>query len=241
MAEYLWCFDNGRKSPGYEGVRLSFLLGRIHDLGMKFPPALKALEDRRDAAESKLAAGADPFDDVEDILSINRELDVQARNLELYDKLAKQKPLPPRLRIAFANEVFPLLVDARRYKDGLELFDNPEGYVTWRLNMVKTMPSRGTEVDKSADSFLRQQTILECSKMYEALLGAERKDVAAKVVEHLSKFSATGTTYSILVQSAARAGALDVARSVGEQGIALLPDAEKAQVKDTLKLVGAVK
>src|SRR5690349_7571229 len=107
--------------------------------------------------------------------------------------------------------------------------------------MAKTMPSRGTEVDRSADSFLRQQTILECSKMYEALLGDERKAVAAKVAEHGTKFSATGTTYSILVQSAARAGALEVARSVGEQGIASLPDAEKAQVKDTMKLVGAVK
>jgi thiol-disulfide isomerase/thioredoxin len=241
LAEYLWCFDNGRKAPGYAGVRLSFLLSKIKQLGTRYPQVIKALEDRRDAAEARLVAGADSFEDAQDSLALNRELGAGARSLELFDKLRKQKPLTRSLRIAFSNEVFPLLVDGQRYKDAVELFDDPEGYVTWKLKMVASMPGRETDEDKSAESFLRQMAIGECSKMYEALVGADLKDAAGKVADRLIQFSATGTTYSTLVQSAARARALDVAKSVGERGLASLPEAEKAQVKDTMKLVGAVK
>ncbi|HWL91970.1 MAG TPA: thioredoxin family protein [Phycisphaerae bacterium] len=55
LREYLWCWDEGEKhNPSYGGVRVSFLLGSIADLGREYPPALEALRKRRDACEKKV-------------------------------------------------------------------------------------------------------------------------------------------------------------------------------------------
>ena len=44
LEEYLWCFDHGMEAnPAFAGVRLSFLLGNIHQLGADYKPAIKAL------------------------------------------------------------------------------------------------------------------------------------------------------------------------------------------------------
>lgn len=52
LKEYLWCFDEGEKnSRSFSGVRISFLLGNITQLGSKYPPALEALRERRDRNE----------------------------------------------------------------------------------------------------------------------------------------------------------------------------------------------
>src|SRR5690606_19501441 len=39
LEHYLWCFDEGEQSPGFGGVRLSFLLGDLKELGEVYPPA----------------------------------------------------------------------------------------------------------------------------------------------------------------------------------------------------------
>src|SRR5262249_10889050 len=51
LADYLFVFDNSRGISGYGGVRVFFFLRYISDLGNDYPPARKALEDRRNKNE----------------------------------------------------------------------------------------------------------------------------------------------------------------------------------------------
>jgi thiol-disulfide isomerase/thioredoxin len=239
LAEYMWCFDQGAKeSPSYSGVRLSFLLSNISRLGKSYPPALKALEERRAAAEARIVGGAEAFDDAQEAIALNRELGTSQRTLELYDRLRATKPLAPGFKLAFSDELLELLVEARRYQDALDLFDKPEDYVTSQIRMSiyqrKLMNDQDEEMKKAleeAQQFMRYALLSKCSKMYEALLGASKPDVAAKVADELIEFAPTGQTYSILISSAVRAKADDVAKSLADRGLATLSGKEKKPVE----------
>jgi len=249
LAEYLWCFDEGGKErASYAGVRLSFLLSDIGRLAKSYPPALKALEERRDAAEARLVGGSDSFDDALDAIAINKEMDTPQRALALYDRLRATKPLPPQLRFAFSDELLELLVEARRYQDALDLFDNPEGYVTSKIKLSSFQGKRKADPDEDmnkaleeAQRYMRYALISECSKMYEALLGASKPDVAAKVADELIEFAPTGQTYSILISSAVRAKADDVAKSLADRGLAALSGKEKKPVERAARQIPAPK
>jgi len=244
LKEYLWCFDNGKKSPVYTGVRLSFLLSDITRLGRDYPPAVKALEERRDAAEARLALDPESFEDAVDAVAINRALDAKARNVALYDRLRAVKPLATRIRIVLGREILAPLVEAQRYQDAVELFDKPEGYVTGSIQMFRgtqTFLDAADEGMKKAQEEARRSmqanTVKDCARMYEALLGSNRNVVAAKVADHLIEFCPNGETYSTLVLSAARARAIDEARAVGERGLAALPDADRSKLREALATI----
>lgn len=239
LAEYLWCFDNGEKeSPSYAGVRVSFLVGDIVNLGQRYPPAIKALEDRRDAAESRLLGTGGSDDDVRVAVALNRDLGSPQRNLVLHDTLKKMKPLSVQMRYVFSHELLVPLVEARRYQDALDLFDNPPGYVTWNIKLHRSTPKIDDHQDEQLKTMLASMEIerindlvSECGKVYEALLGIGKPDMAATVATDLIQFAPSGATYSTLTDLAVRAGSLDAARSMAEKGLKDLPEAEQGAVR----------
>jgi thiol-disulfide isomerase/thioredoxin len=242
LAEYLWCFDEGAKAfPSYSGVRVSFLLSDIVQLGQRYPPAIKALEDRRDAAESRLlgeSGGSD--EDASDAVALNRDLGSPQRTLALYDALKKTKPLSARMRHSFSRELLGPLVDARRYQDAVELFDDPRGYVTWQIKIHRARPKLDQD-DESLKAMLAQleedqvnELVSECGRVYEALLGIGKPEKAGEVAGDLVQFAPSGATYSTLVDLAVRAGTPDAARSLAEQGLKTLPEAEQGVVREAL-------
>ena len=101
LAKLLWCFDYGAKeSVAFTGVRVSFLLSRIAALGKKYPPALEALQERREAAERRTAKtkGTQRYMfDFMDLVALNHSLGESAANLELYDELKSEVPESPIL------------------------------------------------------------------------------------------------------------------------------------------------
>jgi len=249
LVEYLWCFDQGQQErPSYSGVRLSFLLSDIVRFGKRYPPAITALEERRDAAEAKLVEGSDSFDDATVAIAINGALNAKQRNLALYDRVRATKPLAAHVKIAFSDELLELLVEARRYQDALDLFDSPESYVTGRIKLSRFRPTpkegQDEEMKKAmeqADQYMRTELVSRCAKMYEALLGAAKKDVAAKVADDLIEFAPSGQTYSTLIASAVRAEVSDVAKSLADRGLTTLPENEKKTVERAAKKIPAPK
>ncbi len=75
LSEYLWCFDHGLEhGPGFTGVRLSFLLGRIVQLGRTHPAALDELRKRRDAAGKEIEASKADFPTAMGFAALNSNL-----------------------------------------------------------------------------------------------------------------------------------------------------------------------
>lgn len=233
LREYLWCWDEGVKAqPAYSGVRRSFLLSDIGRLGKVHPPALLALRDRRDAAEARLNAGSDARDDVADVCALNKELGEGERTVNLYDALRKDRRLAAPLRSTFASEISEPLAKARRYADVLDLFDDPIQYVERQLQTAQMIDPAKQEAATTDDWTAKMQKrahqsffVGKTSPVFEALVGVQRGEEANRVAEMLIQFAGTDDTYALLVDSAARAGNVELAKSIADRGFAAVPEA----------------
>jgi thiol-disulfide isomerase/thioredoxin len=250
LAEYLWCFDHGNDEPkhGYGGVRLSFLLGDIKRLGQDYPPAIKALEERRDAAEAAVLAGKDTSRNAIDMTALNRELGQKDRNLAVYDRLKKENRLDAAAKIALVDAVAPQLVEARRYADLLADAGDVEQRVRQEIETVRRSLSVPTGADPgSVKALQRSQAMYASTKArelglwYEALLGGGKTDTANHVLDQLLEFAPTGATYAGLVDRALHAEAPEAARAIVERGRAALVDNEKAFVEAAARKIPAAK
>jgi thiol-disulfide isomerase/thioredoxin len=236
LAEYLWCFDHGRDARGYGGVRLSFLLSDIVNLGAKYPPARQALEQRRDQAEAALASGKGGYNEACDLASVNQYLKTPERTLALYDRMHTDGKLTDQIKLGMSDEVLDLLLGARRYADAIALVGNAETQVKQSIAMHETVASMRKSRDNSAgdreqDETLKRLTVEEGSKYYEALLGAGQPKPADAVADLLIKFDSTGATFAELIEHAVRAGADDAARALVDRATKTLAEKELERVK----------
>ena len=114
LREYLWCYDVGMvQEAGFAGVRGSFLLSSIKQLGRSHPPALVALRERRDEAERRMLGAAEDRRAAMDFASLNGALDENDRTLAVFDAL----PPGDARRQGLLVRVFDLLLAAKRYQD----------------------------------------------------------------------------------------------------------------------------
>jgi hypothetical protein len=238
LTEYLWCFDHGRDSVGYYGVRLSFLLADIVRLGQKYPSAIKALEDRRDTAEATIVSGKGAFNEVQDFASLNQYLKVPERTLALYDRLHAEGKLTKDTKLALGDELLDPLIAARRYADVIECVGDVEATVRQSIELSKMAAKlqkgrdHGSENgNESVLDALKQSRVDEMGKYYEALLGAGQPKTADSVAERIIKFDPTGATFSSLIEHAVRAGADDAARALVDRATKALSEKEFERVK----------
>ena len=118
ISEYLWCFDHGLEhGPGFTGVRLSFLLGRIVQLGRTHPAALDELRKRRDAAGKKIEARTADFDTAMGFAALNANLGEPRQTLALFDRIKADKSQPARVRQYLFDQALDQLLLAKRYKE----------------------------------------------------------------------------------------------------------------------------
>ena len=250
LAEYLWCFDHGNQNPtsGYSGTRLSFLLTRIKSLGQQHPPAIRALEERRDKAEAAVLSGKANGDTAADMAALNRVLGEQKRNLAAYDQLKKGSPLDPEIAKPIARAIAKLLIEAQRYKDVVDDVGDVESIVRQEIeSMQSASPIPSTPNEASAKALERAQASFRTLKVdelalwYEALLGAGRTDAAKKVADELLEFAPAGPTYAALIDRSLRVEATEVARAFVERGRASLPEKEKPFLEVAARRVPAAK
>ena len=196
LREFLWCFDEGTDhKPAFRGVRLSFLLSAIADLGRSHPPALEAIESRRDAAKRRLIDGSANEDDVDVFFAINRELEDGDSTLELYDRVKDETTLADSVREWLVYRCFDLLVSDRRYGELVERFDVP-GRVEGDLRMFDVRMEFLAEKHKDQPEVLqvwRDDTAgmvrRDVVASYQVLIGAgiyaDAESVARKLIEKL--------------------------------------------------------
>ncbi|MCX6951431.1 MAG: sigma-70 family RNA polymerase sigma factor [Verrucomicrobia bacterium] len=117
LAEFLWCYDVGMvQVPSYVGVRSSFLLSEIGRLAKTYPPALAALQERRDQAEGKMMADATAVRAAADFAALNATLGEEQRTLAVFDQLA---PGDARRR-GLMVRLYDQLVVAQRYREAAD-------------------------------------------------------------------------------------------------------------------------
>jgi tetratricopeptide (TPR) repeat protein len=215
LSEYLWCFDHGLEhSRAFTGVRLSFLLGRIVQLGRAQPPALDELRKRRDAARVALVGGKADFDAAMGFTALNDNLGEPEQTLALYDRMKGDKSRPERIRQYLFDQSLGQLLKSKRYEEVVALAE-PKAKV--RELIARHERDKGVfPADPSLHAFMKQQVCVSGAKYYEALVGSGDRRGAAEVASLLAGFD-PDDAYPALTAAAKRAGDAEAAEALAEE------------------------
>jgi thiol-disulfide isomerase/thioredoxin len=215
LSEYLWCFDHGLEhGPGFTGVRVSFLLGKVVQLGRTHAPALDELRKRRDAAGKAIEAHKANFDTAMGFTALNSNLGEQEQTLVVYDRIKGDKSQPAGVREYLLHQSLDQLLKAKRYK---EIVADSDGKAKVRelITRYDRMKAHLPD-DANFRTFMKRQMCTDGAKYYEALLGSGNDEAAAEVVTLLAGFD-PAEAYPPLIAAAKRAGHAQAAEALAEQ------------------------
>jgi len=213
LTEYLWCFDVGMKMPSsYAGVRGSYLLQDIANLGAQYPPALDALKARRDDDEKRLSGDRNA---AVDFGSINHCLGADNATLTAFDRLAGND----QAQGALGYWLFDKFIDAKRYRDAAAAVPAASfraQFDAMRAGSFQVAPMHDYLVNAAA-------------KELEALAGAGKLDDASALLGALLEFDHSEATVGMVHRHLERAGHADLVPSqpVGPTAAPVAPQGAK--------------
>ncbi len=203
LKEFLWCYDEGMtRVSSFRGVRTSFLLNSIAELGEVYPAALEALRERRDQAFQRMLNSENDSRAAMDFAALNRTLKEDANTLALFDQL----PVEDSRRQKMAAMAYDHLVEAQRYSDAVlgrpyESLSSSFDAVTKERPLPESTPN--IEIIRKG---MRKAAISTTVKNVEALAGAGDFEHARKLAAKLLAYDSSPETKALLQQHAARAG-----------------------------------
>jgi RNA polymerase sigma factor (sigma-70 family) len=197
--DFLWCFDTGmKKVSSYTGVRSSYVIEMLAEIGKKYPPALAALRERQAAASAALERDrSDPTPLIE-ISGLNRALGEDARTLALFDSFPPEEKTQ---RNVLAYIVTDQLLEARRYKDIVQAqpYSRMSQMLAVTANGINSLPeSRRPE--------MRRQVLESAAKNLEALAGAGDTANAKELLTALIAIDSSPETKALIQKHLTRSG-----------------------------------
>ena len=233
LSEYLWCFDHGLEyGPAFTGVRLSFLLSRIVQLGRTHPAALDELRKRRDAAAKDIEARRADFNLAMGFTALNTNLREPQQTLALFDRIKADKSQPAMIRDFLLGQAIDQLLEAKRYAEVIAGSD-AKGKVRERIARHE-QEKRFFPNDQNLRTFMKRQVSVDGAKYYEALLGSGDKAGAAEVAAILVAFDPTDA-YAPLIDAANRAGDAHAAETLTKAASKKTPKPEATPPTPTPK------
>ncbi|MFO1497681.1 MAG: sigma-70 family RNA polymerase sigma factor [Verrucomicrobiota bacterium] len=209
LKELLWCFDKGGKDPAFVGVRLSFLLNEIAELGKEYPPALEALTARRDTVEKAVIDGSGSAAATLECAALNKSIGDADRNLALFDHLPQNSPARANL-VKGAVDQF---LAAKRYKDIAEQSDPEAAFlqrVAFAVGAESKSPKEGQPT--SPPPAVVTHLILEAgANSVEVLAGIGEVDRAKTLADKVLAAASVPDALPALIERAERAGSPEVA------------------------------
>jgi hypothetical protein len=208
---YLFAFDNSLAVGGWGGVRLSYIPSEIANLGKKFPPALTALQIRRDAREELIRNGESDYDVVAEWLAINHYLHDKERELVLLKELEEKRILSPSLKKVIIDSNFERLMAEKNYDLLADYFDD---FGSQFMNQIfhceeaRIFPDKNFRADKSQSmaDYWKQHVIQEGTKVFELALGIDKTMQADEIAKRILLCSHDADAYNKLIAAAKRVG-----------------------------------
>jgi len=220
LKEYLLVFDNSRDVAKYGGVRLSYVPSEIASIGRVYPPAILALQSRRDEREKLVLAAKADFDVLHELTSLNEHLNEPERNLVLFDKLKTLGPAYSDLREDMLRLIWEQLAAARRYDDLKDTVDELAKQVASQIAesaVNNDFPDNSVLSSTEYQGYLRRSIIEDGARVYETLLGLGKAEKADKLAKWMFTFSSDGEMYAQLINGAINAKRIDIASNLVER------------------------
>lgn len=115
LGVWLAAFDGSRGVPGLEEARLTLALDALVALGESYDPAMKALIERRNAAERRLVETRGAIEDADEIVALNGFLSGPERSLAVYDRYRARRDADPEITLVLRDLLWSDLAEAGRY------------------------------------------------------------------------------------------------------------------------------
>lgn len=202
LKEYLWLFDDGmKKLPAFAGVRTSYVLMEIKQLGQDYPPALAALRERRDAAKKSLEGPGFTEGDARDFSALNWALWEQKATITFFDSLPAGDP---RRRV-LGTHVFDALLKARRYVEAADAWPAEKVRAAFEAGAKE---SWGPKPDPDAEMrrMNREFQMKNAAEGLEALAGSGKLDDARDLIRRMLAVEDSPWVRAILRKHLERAG-----------------------------------
>jgi len=210
LRELLWCFDTGMPPvAGFGGVRMSFLLSDIAKLGERYPEALAALRERRDAAEKRLLASQTDYDATSTLSAINRYLKDNHRTIAVLDQL----PAGDARRRTLAMTAFDDLRELKRYSDAAQGITYTRMIQRFEMNIAERPLPPGITDPERMRKVQRDYALSTAAKNVEVLAGNGNLEGAKTLAGRVLAFDGSAETRALLQKHVERAGQPDLLRA----------------------------
>ena len=219
LEQFLGCFDEGSKHGSSQvGFRTSDLLSKISKLGVRYPPARKALVDRRNATSSAIQELSPPslsghpsreyFENatklVGDFSALNRHIPDDANTLSLFQQLVSN---PDRYSVVLedlANRNLKFFIQNGLHEEIADVAD-----VLYMASYTMHMHKVVNRFDDIREELPLDNGDIERSKeriflWYEVLLATKRTKDAKLVADELADLWNEPQTYYLLATAGLR-------------------------------------
>ena len=203
LKEYLWCYDTGMTGLNYVGLRTESLPRELAELGRNYPPALRALRERRDRAAAALK---EDWSDQEALYAFLGTAQAVAEPAAWLD-LLKLAPAGSRARDRILRGgAYEVLVAGGRYADAVAAkpfaemtkdFDSGVAFVNAEYAAPDNAVRRAEEL---------KRILAESAANFEVLLGTGEVKHANELAAKALAFDDSPAMRAMLREHAARAG-----------------------------------
>jgi hypothetical protein len=202
--EFEWVWLNSRGTPGYGGVRGSFMAGSMERLAETHAPAKQCFAKLRDELAAKLEQPKVERDDLNDWIVLNEVVGEVSETLAWFDRVKREERYLPLLMSA-GHRIERLLEAEGRWADIALLHPSPVTELDQATRTLKLSLSVSEKMGERVQDFIDMQWRRfrdDAGKLYAVLLLDSRADEAAALSAQALEFDDSAPLRMALVQRA---------------------------------------
>lgn len=240
LKTYVKVFEEGRDTSPLVGVRLSYVLIEMEELGKVYEPARTTLFGYREAHEQIMHSGVFSSIALQEWSAFCDHTD-PSRKVEFYDLLKSEPTKNEELLADLRRAIWLDLISKNRYDEfapaelamklkEIALMSGQQLSPNSLLNRAMPDMAKDSPFKESAIKQLLQQ----CGAIYECAIGLKKHSLAKKAFKLATYYQKTGRAYACFIFAATRAGDTTGAKSLVKSAKWSLPESE-------MQLVNAAK
>ncbi len=240
LKTYVKVFEEGRDTSPLVGVRLSYVLGEMAEMGKVYEPARKTLLGYRESHEQIMRSGVFSTVSIQEWSSFCDYTDPNRKN-EFYDLLKSEPTKNEDLLADLRRMIWLDLVSKKRYDEfspaDLAIKLKEIALISGQQLSPNSLLNRAM-LEMAKDSphkeFAIEQLLQQCGAIYECSIGLNKHSLAKKTFKLATYYQKTGRAYACFIIAASRAGDATGARRLVNDAKWCLPETE-------MKLVNAAR
>lgn len=229
-------FDEGKAISYFVGVRLSYCLSEIAQLGKVYRPAFETLIEWRDEREKKMLSDNSDHLLIQEWDAINDYI-ADSGELRFYDLLKQKQGPNQELRDAVQDAIWVKLISKGRYEEfsakWLAHKMNSVAQMAYMQfspdSLLAKMASEITE-EKDYQESITRIFLVHTGVAFECALALKKHSLAKKIQKLVLEYQKSARGYLTLIKHAKRCGATAHSQSLLTEARRSLPESEYAKL-----------